>query len=75
MHCGTPLDKYGVDRFASETCFDEDGEVQGVHDFDEEFPMGVDNEPEFPVTIEDRRAMGDDMLYPTYDHFGRWENE
>jgi hypothetical protein len=27
-----------------------------------------------PVTIEERRAMGDDMLYPTYDHFGRWEN-
>ena len=27
-----------------------------------------------PVTIEERRAMGDDMLYPTYDLFGRWEN-
>lgn len=27
-----------------------------------------------PVTIEERRAMGDDMLYPTYDLFGNWEN-
>lgn len=27
-----------------------------------------------PVTIEERRAMGDDALYPTYDIFGRWEN-
>lgn len=27
-----------------------------------------------PVTVEDRRAMGDDMLYPTHDLFGNWEN-
>lgn len=27
-----------------------------------------------PVTLEERRAMGDDMLYPTYNIFGEWEN-
>lgn len=27
-----------------------------------------------PVTIEERRAMGDDMLYPTHNIFGEWEN-
>lgn len=27
-----------------------------------------------PVTVEDRRAMGDDMLYPTHDLFGNWED-
>lgn len=36
---------------------------------EENFP-GTDE----PVTIEERRAMGDDMLYPTYNIFGEWEN-
>lgn len=27
-----------------------------------------------PVTVEERRSMGDDMLYPTHDIFGNWEN-
>lgn len=26
-----------------------------------------------PVTIEELRGMGDDMLYPTYNIFGEWE--
>ncbi len=29
---------------------------------------------DWPVTNEERRAMGDDLLYPTYDLFGNWEN-
>lgn len=28
-----------------------------------------------PVTPEDRRAQGDDMLNPTYNLFGEWEND
>lgn len=31
------------------------------------------DEPWMPVTIEDRRAMGDDMLYPTHNIFGEWD--
>lgn len=30
--------------------------------------------PGEPVTIEERRAMGDDMLCPTHDLFGNWED-
>jgi hypothetical protein len=37
--------------------------------------VGDDDFPEWePVTIEELRAMDDDMLYPTHDIFGRWEN-
>lgn len=51
-----------------------------VNDFDQSYYDLIDEvidevfESDEPVTIEDRRAMGDDMLYPTYNIFGEWEN-
>lgn len=57
---------------------------EALDDYDPDYLDAMDREQEAiereqdgyydePVTIEERRAMGDDMLYPTYNIFGEWE--
>lgn len=47
---------------------------EGYYDLIDEVIDEVFEHGDEPVTLEERRAMGDDMLYPTYNIFGEWEN-
>lgn len=50
------------------------GKAYGVLADVYEAVMNECSEENFPVTDADRRAMGDDMLYPTYNIFGERED-